>query len=41
MEQISTERDELEMTLRAKMSEIDRLKDKCFEMEEEQHILEV
>ena len=36
-----SDKQELELSLQAKMAEIETLKDKCFEMEEEQHILQV
>ena len=41
MQQIELERDELELTLKSKVMEIEKLKDKCFEMEEEHLILQV
>ena len=41
MQEIEAEKEELELSLQAKTAEIEKLKDKCFEMEEEQHILQV
>ena len=41
VQQIESERDELELTLKSKVMEIEKLKDKCFEMEEEHLILQV
>ncbi len=41
VQEIEAEKEELELSLQAKTAEIEKLKDKCFEMEEEQHILQV